>query len=213
MGTRNLTMVISKEKPVVAQYGQWDGYPSGQGSTALTFLLTCDINKFKETVSRCRFIENSKRKQNEIQKFLSDIGSPDGWMTIEQSEKYKKKYPFLTRDNGAEILSLLYNDNTDDLLWIHDSSDFVTDSLFCEWAYVIDLDKETFEVYQGFNQSPLLPTERFYSIQETIKRKKSFSGEEYYPVKHVKTYKFNELPSVDVFVNEIEELTKEDDGE
>lgn len=38
MGTRNLTVVIKKAKPVVAQYGQWDGYPSGQGATVLNFL-------------------------------------------------------------------------------------------------------------------------------------------------------------------------------
>ena len=36
MGTRNLTKVIDKNGVTkVAQYGQWDGYPSGQGVNAL----------------------------------------------------------------------------------------------------------------------------------------------------------------------------------
>ena len=36
MGTRNLTKVIDKNGVIkVAQYGQWDGYPAGQGVTAL----------------------------------------------------------------------------------------------------------------------------------------------------------------------------------
>ena len=39
MGTRNLTMVINqKGEKKVAQYGQWDGYPSGVGVSVLNFL-------------------------------------------------------------------------------------------------------------------------------------------------------------------------------
>lgn len=32
-----------------------------------------------------------------------------------------------------------------------DSSDFLADSLFCEWAYIINLDTKMLEFYQGFN--------------------------------------------------------------
>ena len=38
MGTRNLTVVYVDGEYRVAQYGQWDGYPSGQGMTCLKFL-------------------------------------------------------------------------------------------------------------------------------------------------------------------------------
>ena len=37
MGTRNLTCVVLDGKYVVSSYGQWDGYPSGQGKTILNF--------------------------------------------------------------------------------------------------------------------------------------------------------------------------------
>jgi hypothetical protein len=55
MGTRNLTMVISKGEYKIAQYGQWDGYPSGQGSVVLNFLMNLDVdlNKFRDTLDRC----------------------------------------------------------------------------------------------------------------------------------------------------------------
>jgi hypothetical protein len=39
MGTRNLTVVISNNQTKVAQYGQWDGNPSGQGVNAITTLI------------------------------------------------------------------------------------------------------------------------------------------------------------------------------
>ena len=43
MGTRNLTIVRNKEGIIrVAQYGQWDGYPEGQGITALNFIKNKD---------------------------------------------------------------------------------------------------------------------------------------------------------------------------
>ncbi|MHC5949058.1 hypothetical protein ACVXZ3_04645 [Providencia hangzhouensis] len=38
MGTRHLICVAKDGDYKVAQYGQWDGYPSGQGLTLLTFL-------------------------------------------------------------------------------------------------------------------------------------------------------------------------------
>lgn len=37
MGTRNLTCVVLDGKYVVSSYGQWDGYPSGQGKQFLIF--------------------------------------------------------------------------------------------------------------------------------------------------------------------------------
>lgn len=53
MGTRNSTLVKSKGKVKVAQYGQWDGYPTGQGQTIADFLNSdVDLEDFakKETV-------------------------------------------------------------------------------------------------------------------------------------------------------------------
>ena len=38
MGTRSLTAVVLNGKYKVAQYAQYDGYPSGQGAEALEFV-------------------------------------------------------------------------------------------------------------------------------------------------------------------------------
>lgn len=38
MGTRHLICVFFQGKWVVAQYGQWDGYPEGQGVKIYRFL-------------------------------------------------------------------------------------------------------------------------------------------------------------------------------
>lgn len=45
MGTRHLTAVFVDGEYKVAQYGQWDGYPEGQGLTCLEFARSVLANK------------------------------------------------------------------------------------------------------------------------------------------------------------------------
>ena len=51
MGTRHLIIVKSEGKTKVAQYGQWDGYPTGQGKDIAIFLHSdgFDFAKFRLT--------------------------------------------------------------------------------------------------------------------------------------------------------------------
>lgn len=203
MGTRNLTMVISNGETKVAQYGQWDGYPEGQGVTALNFLTNTDLNKFKEKLNSVKFINGTKQK--EIDKWLKSIGCESGWMDGEQAKLYHERYPLLTRDNGADILNLIM-ESEEEINWVTDSSEFAGDSLFCEWAYVIDLDKNTFEVYEGFNQQPLTIDDRFYYLtaeadKENQRRKDYGSDSTYYPIKLSKSFDLNNLPFEDEFIN------------
>lgn len=191
MGTRNLTMVISGGKTKVAQYGQWDGYPEGQGLTALNFLRNNDLKRFQAQLEKVRF--QTKADEKKLDAFMESIGSKDGWLTMEQAEKYKKEFPLLTRDNGAGILELI--NGLKKKTFIHDSSNFAADSLFCEWAYVIDFDKNTFEVYEGFNKMPLKKTERFANIERE-------KDSEYYPVRLVKKYKLDKLPTEKKFLKD-----------
>jgi hypothetical protein len=188
MGTRNLTMVIKDEQVKIAQYGQWDGYPGGQGKTALEFLMKADLRAFGYQLDKCKFIDAEKQK--EINDWFKSIGVTNGWMDMEQARQFKNKYPFLSRDNGAKILNIV-NDFEGDVIWLHDESSFVNDSLYNEWTYVIDLDKNTFEVYTGYNTKPLHKHERFY--KETPK-------DGYYPVKNVAIYHIDDLPSVEEFL-------------
>lgn len=177
MGTRNLTMVISNSQTKVAQYGQFDGYPDGQGVTALIFLQKqLNILQFKEKVDQCRFI--TKEEIDNADK-MSDT-------------MFRATYPAINRSHGAEILSLIDNGAATIL---QDSSSFAAESLGCEWAYVIDLDKMSFEVYGGFNKSPLPDTDRFKPLEATLK-----PDCKYYPVKLVKQFDIKNLPSKADFI-------------
>lgn len=144
MGTRNLTMVISNGETKVAQYGQWDGYPSGQGLTVLNFLKNTDLNKFKEKLKNCVFITDSK-----IKSYYKKVGADNsGWVNMKVAAKFKKEYPQLDRDMAAEVLQFIM-DTQNKKIELSDNSNFIKDGLFCEWAYIINLDTNTLEVKNG----------------------------------------------------------------
>jgi len=197
MGTRHLTMVIDqKGETKIAQYGQWDGYPMGQGTTVLAFLsMKSKVDLLKEKLKLLRFATD--KDQKEMDKFFKSIGVTDGWMNSEQGDKYHKKYPLLTRDHGANILNLLLD--IDKKVFLQDATDFAADSLFCEYAYVIDFSKNTFEIYKGFNCVPLADDERFKYLEKDMK-----DDDKYYPVKLLKSYPLDYLPTYVRFEEELE---------
>jgi hypothetical protein len=69
-----------------------------------------------------------------------------------------------------------------------DKSDFASDSLFCEYAYVVDLDNDTLELFRGFQEEPH-DEGRFASAWKVTKEPRH----QYYPVKLVKTIPFANL--------------------
>ena len=172
MGTRNLTMVLSKKKIKVAQYGQWDGYPTGQGKTIAKFLQRLNVEKFKEKIDNVVFADDK-----ELQGLFD---------TLEQTGNIDKLPPEYRRDTAAEILTLI---NKGKAKQLRNDLDFAADSLFCEWAYLINLDNQTVEVYQGFNKNPLTKKDRFYKLD----LKKNNVSDQYHPIKLVKKYKFEDF--------------------
>lgn len=194
MGTRNLTMVVHENAIKIAQYGQWDGYPEGQGATALEFLNTPgNIDMIKAKLPNVKWLD-----EEEYDQFLKDIGATGGWVTQKQSNLIREKYPYINRDHGALILELVAESEGE--VEIADSREFAKDSLFCEWAYVIDLDKEIFEVYRGFNQSP--------NTGERFDGPANDRG--YYPVRAMAAWSFDELPSKKEFISYFKDNEEEE---
>lgn len=196
MGTRNLTVVVFGGVVRVAQYGQWDGYPSGNGVKILDFLRNRMNSIFFSRLLRTKFISDEEIKT----KWKSAGADDSGWVGMNVSEKFKETNYQLSRDCGASVLEFIQNSDAE-VIELDDSFVFGGDSLFCEWAYVLDLDNNTLEVYRGFNEKTLGGVGRFAHL-ETV-------GENYKPIKLIKKYDLSELPQKRDFVRELEKLTKE----
>lgn len=191
MGTRHLISVHTNGEYKVAKYCQWDGYPSGNGLSILSFLRDCDMDKFKAAIAECTFL--TQADFDEINKGIEQKRNEN------PGYSWTRDYPELSRDTSAELLELICDGGKRKT---RDDLEFAADSLFCEWAYVIDLDKGTFEIYEGFNEDPLAEDERFYPMEEFAKGK-------YHPVKFVKSFNLDDLPSDKDFL----ECFKRDDEE
>ncbi|MFN6965166.1 MAG: hypothetical protein ACK4S4_15580 [Pyrinomonadaceae bacterium] len=162
MGTRGLTCVVVDGEFKVAQYGQWDHYPEGQGKTIAEFMQKIyddgRLDEFRAAVRECRRITPKEHKA----RWERVVGKPipeSGLVLMDDADKFRKVYPELDRDAGGEILDLVMNGARDLQLEV----EFAADSLFCEWAYVVDLDNEMIEVYAGFNKDR--PKGRFARIK------------------------------------------------
>lgn len=153
MGTRNLTMVINKKGELkVAQYGQWDGYPEGQGTTILEFARNKEKMRLLETA-----LENVKfyNKCNDIDDYIEsyDKKLANGIDRRTDDDIYWFNN-FHTRDLGGEILDSIVlldksklPDSHNGIIYLNDSSDFGKDDVFCEWAYCINLQTNKLECY------------------------------------------------------------------
>jgi len=176
MGTRHLTIVKHEDEIKVAQYGQWDGYPDGAGMIILNFLKTADLDQFKERLSLCEWAtEEARQQQIEVmRKYTSAKSLPSDmnqkeFLSLEESEMLAKLHPETHRDTGSNILELINvgHFHKRELLlaegrpvnqkyelqpgkiYLSNGFPFGNDRVFCEWAWAIDLDTNSLEVYCG----------------------------------------------------------------
>lgn len=105
-------------------------------------------------------------REDEIRKMAADLRTVDEW------------------DNEVTYSSAGLGEILDSGI-IPDGADFAADSLFCEWAYLVNFDERVVEVYQGFARSPHSDG-RFAS--ETA------NDSDFYPIRLVATYGFDVLP-------------------
>ena len=145
MGTRHYQTVIDKAGVTkVAQYGQWDGYPSGQGLDILSFLRTADLEKYQQELSIIREATEAE---------LSTIEKMNDWVYA---------FPYLSRDCGAKIHELIIAGDVP-IVRLMDKKEAYQ---WCEGFYTIDFSKGVFisEYDQTKVEYPLasLPTDKEY---------------------------------------------------
>ena len=184
MGTRSLIAIYYDGEYKVAQYVQFDGYPEGQGVGCLNNVNSLNYEKFKNNLKKVRFVDEEKDKKW-LEEYDKNAPEHPGQPDLRTPEQKRWFESYISRRVGSDIITNIFESEEDEII-LYSHINFANDSLFCEWGYVIDFDKMTFEVYKGYNKTPLNKNERFYSENN--------DKDGYYPIKHVKSFDLDALP-------------------
>jgi hypothetical protein len=168
MSTRSLTIVKNDNEIKVAKTTQCDGYPSGLGDDLLKMIKRVGLDAIKNSLDNVFEVD---------QEYIDMVNDTVNWPDV---------YFWLSRDFTAAKFIEFLTVSTEKVSTIKQES-FAADSLFCEWCYVIDFDTNTFEVYKGWNKTPLTEKDRFFYLEPK-------SRGEYHPVKLKAKFNLNELP-------------------
>lgn len=160
MGTRGLTKVIDKDNIIkVAQYGQWDHYPEGQGAKILSILTTdrYAVEELELALDKCFFTTEAEREA-----IYSDYNSK--YPETTHMKKFSSMVPSLSRDTCGDILNVVrWSAGPVPLM---DESEFEHDELFCEGVYTVNYHTNKFiSNFGGLTvEFPLdkLPTQQDY---------------------------------------------------
>lgn len=178
MGTRG-AWGFYKDGVTKATYNHLDSYPSCLGQVMKEFCMVNDPADFEEIFNELKMVN------------ANDVPSVDDYIKLGTYRNNgvnggADEYYDLLRETQGEPQCYINDPNLKVMI---DSGNFLQDSLFCEWAYIINLENNELEIYRGFIKSPP-KNSRYYDGGET--------REGYYPVDMVKSIPFESLDEFDM---------------
>ena len=178
MSTRGLIGFRINDADKLA-YNHTDSHPDTLGLRVLKELHAVDdwdavrqrINSLHSIPESRRLNEHSSMAETEIRRHFQNLehkGKPQDFYDLYQPLQGTLK-PYL---EGK-------------LMFMPDASDFIYDSLFCEWAYIVNLDSKHFEIWKGLQTKPSQEDNRYGNEMDRIG---------YYPCSKLIGYELTNLP-------------------
>ncbi len=124
-------------------YSQHDSYPSGLGASMVDFVRGHTDEEL------CRVAEALVLVRQETPPTEDEIERYRRWADLRVSSRSLTEWYCLLR--LAQGKPEAWFQGLDRML---DSSDFLADSLFCAWAWILNINARVLEVHRGFNENP-----------------------------------------------------------
>ena len=140
MGTRGSYGFRTGEQDKLT-YNHFDSYPTGLGGIMVKFIKDNTNEQLAEYAERMIMVNDgdtpTEQQMAVCQTYFNDnvaTGRQEDWYCLlREAQGHPDAYK-----NG--------------LVYMIDGASFMNDSLFCEYAYVINMDTKMLEFYKGFNK-------------------------------------------------------------
>lgn len=142
MGTRGVWGVRYQNKDKIT-YNHFDSYPDNLGETIKKFIIKHSVEELKQIASKIILVDRNMKPTKE------QIEACKDYMNLYVSEQSPEDWYCLLHKSQGEPEAYIKG-----LIFMIDSCNFMKDSLFCEWAYIINLDTNKLEIYRGFQKEP-----------------------------------------------------------
>lgn len=142
MGTRGI-YGFYKDGVDKVTYNHFDSYPEELGNNIIDFIKTTSIEEMNEIFKKITLVEQDNIATDEQIRECSIYADLDV-----SRQDITDMYCLLRKTQGN--LSVYKNG----LKLMINNKDFIKDSLFCEWGYIINLTENVLEIYKGFQTQP-----------------------------------------------------------
>ena len=131
-------------------YNQYDSYPDGLGLTMAQFCAGMTIPELNQLCDAIVMKHDEDKPTEEEIRVCAKYGLID----LSVSRRDLNDWYCLLR-NAQGDPSVQWNMfKGGDTPFMYDAREFIKDSLFCEYAYIINLDENVLEYWEGFQHKP-----------------------------------------------------------
>lgn len=189
MGTRG-SYGFRKNEVDKLTYNHYDSYPSWLGSKVLEFCKNHSIEELNDIYDKIIMVnEQDTPTEEQIRECIAN-----GYVDFSVSSQRQDDWYCLLRECQGDLECLAKAEHH---AYMIDNNDFIKDSLFCEYAYIINLDDEVLEFYNGFQERPQMNNR--YGTQPY----EGYSST-YYPCKLSLTIPLDEINDIDKIIKMME---------